>query len=109
MRSLNGKVCAAWLVLAEVAQLGNSRALTPTNLSQLIGKTPCQEPYWGFGKADVLLSMCPVGTQGQKGTGEGKVFYTFKSRGSFVAAFYTQDAQQFSCLWQSFYGQRELF
>lgn len=34
------------------------------------------------------------------------MFYTFKSRGSFVAAFYTQDAQQFSCLWQSFYGQR---
>lgn len=26
-----------------------------------------------------------------------------------MAAFYTQDAQQFSRLWQSFYGQRGLF
>lgn len=42
-----------------------------------------------------MLFMCLVGTQGQKGIAafcEGKVFYTFKSKGSFVAACYTQDA-----------------
>lgn len=52
-----------WLRLGIWIWPGNSRTLTPTNLSQLSSKTPCQEAYWGFGKADVLLSRCPLGTQ----------------------------------------------
>lgn len=37
------------------------------------------------------------------------MFCAFKSRGSIVSTFYTQAAQQFPCLLQTFYGQRGPF
>lgn len=52
-----------WLRVGVWIRPGNSRTLRPTNLSQPSGKTPCQEAYGEFGKADVLLSICPLGTQ----------------------------------------------
>lgn len=61
----------------------------------------------------MLLSVFPVGTQRRKETlllsVRLKCFAQFKSRVSFVAASYTQDAQQFSCLWPSFMDREDFF